>query len=620
MLNYTADFETITKAPTRVWAWGVCDIKNPSNFIHGNSIDTFMEFCSGKGNHKLWFHNLKFDGMFIMYWLYRNKFKQVYDKRELKSKTFSTLISDMGQWYSIEIIFEKKGHKTNKVTIYDSLKILNFSVSNIAKDFNLEIQKLSIGQYNPIGIKRIKSYEKIKIETKFTFKEYLKIKKKYVHKNLKNIKRMELGYKGYRELGHKLTDTELCYLRNDCEIMARALNFMFDQGMDKMTIGSDALHEYKKVIGEKQFSICFPELSKSIDSFIRNSYKGGWSYLARRYRGKTIADGRVYDNNSLYPSRMYDCPMPFGKPVFYKGKYKDDKLYPLYVQRIICQFKLKKDHLPSIQLKHSLSFKSTEYLESSVGNDGIDREQCLTLTSVDLKLFFEQYDVYNIQWIDGYKFKSSTQMFKKYIDKWISIKIQSKKEHNGAMTKTAKLMLNSLYGKFGLNPKVRSKYTFYDKEKDLVHFRYGEYEERESIYVPVACFVTAYGRYLTISSAQKVYNRFVYADTDSLHLEGLEIPTILDIDEYNLGWWKNEFIFEKGEYLRQKSYMEYGYEPDNPDEKFTKITCAGMPSRCYKNVTFENFKVGSKFEGKLQHTNVQGGVILQEKLFTIKAL
>ena len=32
----------------------------------------------------------------------------------------------------------------NKVTIYDSLKILNFSVEQIAKDFNLPISKLEI--------------------------------------------------------------------------------------------------------------------------------------------------------------------------------------------------------------------------------------------------------------------------------------------------------------------------------------------------------------------------------------------------------------------------------------------------------------------------------------------
>ena len=65
--------------------------------------------------------------------------------------------------------------------------------------------------------------------------------------------------------------------------------------------------------------------------------------------------------------------------------------------------------------------------------------------------------------------------------------------------------------------------------------------------------------------------------------------------------------------------MEYGFEPKDKENKFTKITCAGMPSRCYENVNFDNFEIGSSFEGKLQHSNVKGGVILKEKLFTIKS-
>ena len=41
-----------------------------------------------------------------------------------------------------------------------------------------------------------------------------------------------------------------------------------------------------------------------------------------------------------------------------------------------------------------------------------------------------------------------------------------------------------------------------------------------------------------------------------------------------------------------------------------KITCAGMPENCYKYVTWENFKQGTKYIGKLTPKTVQGGVIL----------
>jgi len=146
----------------------------------------------------------------------------------------------------------------------------------------------------------------------------------------------------------------------------------------------------------------------------------------------------------------------------------------------------------------------------------------------------------------------------------------------------------------------------------------GVEESRTPIYIPVGAFVTSLARYKTISSAQRVYDRFVYADTDSLHLLGTELPEDLEIHDTELGAWKNEFIFSKGKYLRQKSYMEHGKEPDETCEEYTKITCAGMPTSCYQYVDFDNFKIGSSFHGKLQQTRVQGGIILKDIDFTIK--
>ena len=45
---------------------------------------------------------------------------------------------------------------------------------------------------------------------------------------------------------------------------------------------------------------------------------------------------------------------------------------------------------------------------------------------------------------------------------------------------------------------------------------------------------------------------------------------------------------------------------------------AGMPEKSKSFVTFENFKQGSSYEGKLRPVTVNGGVVLEEILFTIK--
>ena len=105
MKKYTADFETATwlEDETYVWAWATCEIGNPDNIIIGNDIESFMEWCIKNDNTTLYFHNLKFDGEFIICYLLNNGYEYIVDKKEKKDKTFTTLISDMGLFYSIEI-------------------------------------------------------------------------------------------------------------------------------------------------------------------------------------------------------------------------------------------------------------------------------------------------------------------------------------------------------------------------------------------------------------------------------------------------------------------------------------------------------------------------------------
>lgn len=85
----------------------------------------------------------------------------------------------------------------------------------------------------------------------------------------------------------------------------------------------------------------------------------------------------------------------FGEPIFYEGKYKEDKVYNLYIQMITCSFEIKKNKIPTIQIKKNSFFMANEYLESS-NNEIVT----LVLTNVDLKLFLEQYDVYDLKYIN----------------------------------------------------------------------------------------------------------------------------------------------------------------------------------------------------------------------------
>ena len=187
-----------------------------------------------------------------------------------------------------------------------------------------------------------------------------------------------------------------------------------------------------------------------------------------------------------------------------------------------------------------------------------------------------------------------------------------------------------LYGKFGTDTKVKSKIPYLGDD-DVIHFRDGEPEEKEGIYVAMASFITSYARRKTITAAQTVmdnYNegkskiQFVYADTDSLHCVSpdFELPEGLDIDDTKLGAWKFESKFNKAKFLRQKCYIENSTEEvnnPNPDYEL-KVTVAGMPRDCHQYVTFKNFKLGANYSGKKQPKKVKGGVVLSEIEFTIK--
>lgn len=551
-MNYVADFETITDAnDCRVWAYAVYNVEKDKIERIGNHIDDFMELILKLEDGKVWFHNLKFDGEFIISWLFRHNFKYREERKKLKENEFTTLISDMGQFYSMSI-----QTANYKITIQDSWKVLPMKVARIAKSFGLEESKLKI------------------------------------------------DYKAFREEGHILTEQEKEYVMNDVIIVGKALAIQFSHGLTRMTIGSNALHDYKKRVGGfKRFLKYFPEIEYSVDKDIRQAYRGGFTYVSPRYQNKIIGGGITLDVNSLYPDRMSNCLLPYGVPIRFEGKYEYDKVYPLYVQCIKCDITLKANHVPSIALKQ-MRFASNEYVIDTQGE-----EITLYLTSTDLDLMHQQYDVESIEYIGGYKFKGAKDLFRTYIDYWIGQKNQASIDGNKGLRQLAKLMLNSLYGKFGLNPDTKSKHPYI--EKGVIKYYVGKAERRKSIYVPMAVYITSEARYKTITAAQKLYDRFMYADTDSLHLEGTELPEILDVDDVKLGAWAHEATFTQAKFIRQKTYVEI-------IEGQLHVTCAGMPDSCYDQVTFDNFTEGSTYVGKLLPKHVVGGIVLVEKEFTIR--
>lgn len=551
--RYVADFETAQDLDdeTYVWAWACCDCKTMKT-EYGTDINSYMNHILDlKDGAVIYFHNLKFDGNFVVIWLLNNGYRQTSGNQyQMGENEFIAMVSDMGSWYSIKI------RKNNKlITILDSLKKLPFSVKTIAKSLNFDEGK------------------------------------------------GEIDYKKHRDEGGILTDEDKDYIRRDVEIIAKALNeLFFSRNLYRLTIGSDCLTQYQKMF--KNFTTYFPVLPEEIDTFCRNAYKGGYCYKNPNI-SKIFTTGSTYDFNSMYPSVMHSMmgyDYPIGNPEYFVGSYEYDSRYPLFICHIKTIFKLKEGYVPTIQIKHDLMFVPNEYLETSNG-DVVE----LYMTNIDLEIFFNHYDVLYIEYIDGYKFHAARGMFDKYIDYFYEMKEKATITKNKVERMIAKLFLNNLYGKFASS--ANADYMMFSLDNNVLK-RKAVVSKKDTIYVPVGCFITAYARKELLTAIQNNYENFCYCDTDSIHISKTE-ATGIKVDDTALGCWKKESVWDEAIFLRQKTYAE---KINNEWD----IKCAGLPDNCKKNMTIDQFYIGSEIPGKLQTKQVRGGVKLIEGTFKIK--
>lgn len=545
---YVADFETTSEryynehGYTKVWLWAICD--NEDTIVsNGETIEEFICYCKTHLTGKtIYFHNLKFDGSFIIDYL----MKQGYQYSDDLSKVnygLSCLISDMGVWYSIDVKFSK----TKVVHFHDSLKLLPFKVSKIAKDFHLSILK-----------------------EKIDYDDYI------------------------------VNDETLEYIYHDVRIVAQALKIIKSEGMTKMTTASCAYNNYNESKSLSFLQMCYPEQDSALLRYWREAYRGGRSQVNPIYASKVLNNVRRYDINSMYPHIMRNLPLPYGNPIKYNGRDK----YNFEIMHIKIGFVLKDNSLPSL-LKKQLSFDEDSYY---IQTEDVEE---MWISNIDLQLVERNYDVYYLEIIETYGFYCSNLLFKEYVDYWYSKKQQDK----GAQRIVDKLMLNSLYGKFGTNIDKAHKLPVLDGDK--IGFECSKFEEGKKYYLPVAIAITSYAHLLIDNAIHETgIDNFVYCDTDSVHTLGT-LPDNM-VNNKELGKFKLEAIEEECKYVRQKCYI-------TKEDGQYHITCAGMPDNVKENTIKDFgedimlfFDKGLKVGGKLLPRRVNGGTILHESTFEIK--
>lgn len=643
--HITADFETCKTEDgqdVRVWAWGVADIFT-EEFGHGTDINSFIEhLTSDRLVYDVGIHNLKFDGNFILPALYKLGYKFVDDKTFLDmflkgddiSNVFTHNITSMGQWFNILIGKKKRGASQSFVYLWDTLKLFDATLKQV-------------------GMQYCKVHKKIDEDEEF--------------------------YSLIRPVGHQLTAEELLYLKEDCLVLAEALRGQYDkykkiyrtraskafaffkecacegdkglytlkyEGVKQLTIPKIAgLEEYEGLyFRELPFDIknkikaLDVKLESHLDYYIPNyhtwwdlkqSYRGGISYVDPRYRELSIKDKiLVLDVNSMYPYCLREFKIPYGKFTYHRGK-PEEIANTTWIACARVSFKLKKStNLPCIQIKEKYGREwlreSTDYKVE--GEENPYNEDIITFTEIDYQTFCENYDFTVHEWIYHYRFNLfSNKDGMSFVDTFYALKMDADKRKSEIEEKypndyktredwvlaclerqEAKIILNSAYGKFGTKYVLLSKFTSYVEGEPIQftpqHENFNkEPDDPSHYYLPYASFVTSYARRMLVRAWNSFDGRAVYCDTDSLHIIGgiEDIPEslhpIIDWDKTGkLGLWKIEGEFTKARYIRSKTYIEVDGEGKE------HITCAGAPDAVKKLMTWDNFRTGFRAWGELE--------------------
>ena len=306
---------------------------------------------------------------------------------------------------------------------------------------------------------------------------------------------------------------------------------------------------------------------------IRQSYTGGAVdvYIPKNKDNKTLY---LYDVNSLYPSVMLNNPMPTGQPVAFLGDIRqvDPNAFGFFYCKITSPDYL--DH-PILQRR----IRTSEGIRTIAG-----------LGSWTGWIFSEEMNNamkygYHFEILHGYEFEKG-YIFKDYITKMYDLRLQYEK--GDAMNLSAKLLMNSLYGKFGMNSETTkievfennnfneiNKYLdkFNTNILDLVYLEnhiviitrtnsfipsaennlFGPLDSihQLDINVAIASAITAYARIHMSQFKNNPNFNLYYSDTDSI-----VIDTQLSDDMVGkeLGQMKLEYVLTKGLFLAPKVY------------------------------------------------------------------
>lgn len=397
-----------------------------------------------------------------------------------------------------QVVFIELYHFPNKIMLCDSVLTLLASLDVLCDKFKTRTKKL-------------KGFDIENIEN--IFNENPKLYYEYLHADVKSLFQVMNEFMELLEI--KAFPVSAASL---------AMNLFRERFLDEDHIlwKADLVKSYR--MNDKKIYVPSHEKKWNIiDEFITRAYAGG---RVECFRAGLYEHVNTYDINSLYPSVMINAPIPTCTPVscsdfregkigFYEVKFRQDNF-----------------DIPPI-----LWEKTKNGLEFKYSGEGV---------FCSIELDNARSHGVEVEFIKGIYYPTTQKVFKKYVQHFYNLRLENK---GNAMDFIAKILLNSLYGKFAelqegshlekitldnvicrvtgidkdgkkiLDDKgnwKKEKITEYNMEKDL--YTVGEKRDIPHRLVHVSAIITAMARTELYKYIESNVDKLIYCDTDSVHL------------------------------------------------------------------------------------------------------
>nr|QWO71428.1 DNA polymerase [Termitomyces sp. K1Aa] len=465
-----------------------------------------------------------------------------------------------------------QNNKTNKkikqkrtITLLDSYLFLPAPLRKLALDFKCSVQK-GIFPYKFVNKSNLLYKGELpdfKYFSNLNFEEYKNI---YPEDYIFDVKSETLSY-----LSKDLTTL--------LEIMEKFANTIYNNFSINITSCKtiSGLSLYIFLSNFFDFNLNIKEIKGGIEKEIRTAYYGGLVVLNKK--GKLISKDKpayYYDFNSFYPSLMLK-PMPVGNPTLSSSKDLDSYFGFCYVQ-ITPPEGLDNYLIPYRDSNGKVYCPSTPF-------SGLYWSELLKAS--------REYG-YKIQVSGGFKFEKGYDVFKPFIRDIYEKRSEAKENSLSSLQYVFKLIMNSLYGRFGMK-EIENKLEIVDRDKADILLKnknitfYHELPEKYIIRynkdispkfmkqvnsqispenqnylanlfkqrgvsssIAIAAAITSYALTELMTFKNMPSNKLIYSDTDSIIMENPLNSELISPTE--LGKLKLEHVITEGYFIAPKFY------------------------------------------------------------------